>query len=95
MGMMMPWCELDCPKPDECTHEAHAGLRCRDRLRQNMFTKEVPVVFYTVLETSDLPNDAVLEDSRTAFVTKDAGQSFALAMAIDRLTANNRHAVNV
>src|SRR5262249_54361166 len=63
MDIMIPWADpaRDMPKPPNEVQEhgfARAGLRCHSRLTANERLQKVPVVFWTIVELTDLRREA-------------------------------------
>lgn len=73
MDIMLPWAEPspDMPSlPPDVVQDGffNAGLRCHRLLQENQQTRSIPVILYTALEKSDMPDGVAL-------VQKDADYS--------------------
>src|ERR1051325_11491658 len=77
MDVMLPWTEAaeDMePRPPKVKEEGayRAGLRCRELLAGNERTKNIPVIFYTVLDKNDLESELQDLPENAVFLLKDS-----------------------
>lgn len=75
LDVMVKWADASehmLPAPKEVVEQGYyrAGLRCRRLLLENPATAPVPVIFFTVLERSDIETVVQELPANTAFVGK-------------------------
>lgn len=76
MDMMLPWCtpRVDIPPPPEDVLRDgffRAGFRCQKLLEGNEKTKEIPIIFFTVLEKGDLRPQLRDQSKEVIYLQKD------------------------
>lgn len=92
MDVMLRWADvsLDIPEPPEDVIKEkfyRAGLRCQRLLAEDERTARIPIVFYTVLERTDLRNELANLPTQVQYLAKHSDIA-PLIHKIEELTSS-------
>jgi CheY-like chemotaxis protein len=92
MDVMLRWADvsLDIPEPPEDVIKEkfyRAGLRCQRLLAEHERTALIPIIFYTVLERTDLRNDLANLPTHVQYLAKHSDIA-PLIQKIEEITAS-------
>lgn len=98
LDMLLRWSDFSEDVPAEVPTEHdyfRAGLRCQELLASNQRTADIPIIFYSVVERSDLPS---FQLPKNAFYCSKSAESFDLVRKVRsslaaqyHIPANNSH----